>query len=1219
MRSSAVMSGVHLLAALAIVSEPVIATVLNWQQWAYFDDYNASTQCDAADPNRCFGNGECMAGSCYCDIGWRGIYCSQLDLLPARRAAPGLPRDSRMPTWGGSGVFEDGRWQFLTGAKLYNLSLSPPFYDEWAARGLSPAPPIDVWGRQPPFNQSSRVPVPAPGDPYGGVYPWQFKTSVDPYDAVAQPDLYGQSFVVRMVSTDTDPAGPYEMAEVVHKAFRADFKRAYATGNDTNASGRPLYFLTIGTIVGAPTQGRGMLIKLSQSGSVHGPWLERVVYDFDANGHGQAHDANQWDCDVKDPSFVVHSDGRTVIAYRATCCDCGDHTERIGLLHAPAWNASYTRVGTPLFDQAEDLFMWQSERGTHMIFHSQKTDHGTRRNIGSDHKKKRGGYAFSADGVNGWIESDWELFPSEIRWDDGTTSFLLKQQRPSLLFDPMTNRPSHLVTGVDEVFDPCCEWYIYGSAWTLIQPLVTACPAGSLPSAVESTEAAPCVQCNAADLGCGRCLQATTKYGECVCAVCASGYAGDHCEQRAMECLTDSSDGSTLSAAVDFGFAPKRECVDPTTGLAVAASERVTLIPSSDEPGLPECAAACARHAQQWSQEGCCYSLQSLSKTCYFTPGGIMKSNNGAKRHATQCLRPAMTAACPPSAPPLVPPSAPPPALPSPSEPPEGQAPPLAPPPSAPLPASNSSLPSASPHLPPPAVPPAPMPPHAPPMPSPPDSPPAKAAVQPPTEPPASPPPSCPPAVPPPLIPASEPGSGSAVAPPSAPGGESGSGEGGSGGTGGTGKGGSGGTGEGASGGTGEGGSGGSGEGGSGEGGSSEGGSGGSGEGGSGEGGSGGSGGGGSGGGGEGEGGSGEGLPPASPPTPAPPLKPPAGSSPTPPRSPSPALPSTPVVPPAQLPASPPSPALPPDSPSSLPPVHPPPHPLQTPMAPSPSSPPSIPTAPASPPPQTPIPLPSSPPPHLPQPPLTPPPAPPQPTVPPPSRPPPSPPVPSLPPKLPPSPPPPPSVPPPPLSPPLHCPPTSAPTSHLPTVPRTPPPLFPSVPQSPPTQPLASAPDSIDGLISGASHWLKEASVPVKTAVIAAGAIACCLICFCLRRRCFMRLGGGGRPAGGLLPSLPGRSSTSRHRVDPFKLSGGSGGMVEIELNDMASQPLPPAPWLRAPSSRRFQQLDDAESMVAPLRAQAVPMMQAQIIHELPVERVGASTLETSRELHERL
>ena len=165
---------------------------------------------------------------------------------------------------------------------------------------------------------------------------------------------------------------------------------------------------------------------------------------------------------------MVHADGRTVIAYRGTCCGCGDHTERVGLLHAPAWNGTYIRVGTPIFDDAEDLFMWLSARGTHMVFHSQKIDHGTRRGVGSDHKKKRGGYAFSADGVFDWVESDWELFPSEIRWDDGRTTFLLKQQRPSLLFDPLTNRPTHLVTGVDEQFDPCCQWYIYGSAWTLI-------------------------------------------------------------------------------------------------------------------------------------------------------------------------------------------------------------------------------------------------------------------------------------------------------------------------------------------------------------------------------------------------------------------------------------------------------------------------------------------------------------------------------------------------------------------------------------------------------------------------------------------------------------------------------------------------------------------------------------------------------------------------------
>ena len=77
-----------------------------------------------------------------------------------------------------------------------------------------------------------------------------------------------------------------------------------------------------------------------------------------------------------------------------------------------------------------------------MITHSQLTDHTTSRGVGygADHKKKRGGYAFSADGLVRWDLSSWELFPSEIRWDDGTTQQLLKQQRPSLIFHPTTHQ-----------------------------------------------------------------------------------------------------------------------------------------------------------------------------------------------------------------------------------------------------------------------------------------------------------------------------------------------------------------------------------------------------------------------------------------------------------------------------------------------------------------------------------------------------------------------------------------------------------------------------------------------------------------------------------------------------------------------------------------------------------------------------------------------------------
>ena len=166
------------------------------------------------------------------------------------------------------------------------------------------------------------------------------------------------------------------------------------------------------------------------------------------------------------------TDGSVVIGYRAVCCTCGSHTERVGLLHADSWDGAYTRVGVPIFQDGEDLFMWLTERGellsshdhasplppalahahpptmhlahhsagTHMIYHSQATDHGTRRGIGSDHKKKRGAYAFSADGIHSWAISRWELFPSEIYWDDGQTEFLLKQQRPSLIFDPNSGR-----------------------------------------------------------------------------------------------------------------------------------------------------------------------------------------------------------------------------------------------------------------------------------------------------------------------------------------------------------------------------------------------------------------------------------------------------------------------------------------------------------------------------------------------------------------------------------------------------------------------------------------------------------------------------------------------------------------------------------------------------------------------------------------------------------
>ena len=247
-----------------------------------------------------------------------------------------------MPTWGGSAKWEDSvqRWVLISGAKLHNVPLTSPAYSEWStAWDKTTAPdPYTHWGRTPTYDAST---LGSGGDPFGGSYPWGFTTARDPYDSTQEPDLYGTSYLAQFESVD--PSGPYTLTGVVYKGFRSDLKHQYASSPPVNAG--PLYMLTIGRAYQAGD--RGMVIKYSDSGSVFGPWTEHMVYGFTSNGHGA--DPAAWDCDVKDPSFVIHENGTTVIAYRGVRCDAAtshDHTESVGLLWAPKWNGTYTRVHT---------------------------------------------------------------------------------------------------------------------------------------------------------------------------------------------------------------------------------------------------------------------------------------------------------------------------------------------------------------------------------------------------------------------------------------------------------------------------------------------------------------------------------------------------------------------------------------------------------------------------------------------------------------------------------------------------------------------------------------------------------------------------------------------------------------------------------------------------------------------------------------------------------
>jgi len=262
----------------------------------------------------------------------------------------------------------------------------------------------------------------------------------------------------------------------------------------------------------------------------------------------------------------------------------------------------------------EDLFMWENARGTHMVVHSQATDHGYDRSLnrwGVHHKKKRGAYLFSKDGIKDWILSDWELFPSEIRWDDSVTpQFLLKQQRPSIVFDALM-QPKYLVTGVDYLYDPCCDWYPFGSAWTLVQPIASDCPAGQILSG------SSCAACPSdASAYNGRCSAATTKYGQCACAECSTGWRGDRCDIPTVVCQE---------------FQGPKEC-DDMDGTAVWLGREVV------DNG--ECLAACQAEADRTDVEGCCFQLRGgTNRNCRFFPSQQPVAISQGTKDGAACSR----------------------------------------------------------------------------------------------------------------------------------------------------------------------------------------------------------------------------------------------------------------------------------------------------------------------------------------------------------------------------------------------------------------------------------------------------------------------------------------------------------------------------------------------------------------------------------------------------
>ena len=124
---------------------------------------------------------------------------------------------------------------------------------------------------------------------------------------------------------------------------------------------------------------------------------------------------------------------------------CHGGLETIGIASSPSWRGPWALANTaPVLTDAggkphscEDPTLWQSDRGWHLMVHDQSGGFVAR-------------YAHSATGVDGWVLHDAPTttgpYNGTVTYADGSVAHT-DVERPELVFDPVTRRPTHLVNG----------------------------------------------------------------------------------------------------------------------------------------------------------------------------------------------------------------------------------------------------------------------------------------------------------------------------------------------------------------------------------------------------------------------------------------------------------------------------------------------------------------------------------------------------------------------------------------------------------------------------------------------------------------------------------------------------------------------------------------------------------------------------------------------------
>lgn len=248
------------------------------------------------------------------------------------------------------------------------------------------------------------------------------------------------------------PEGPYAFSDVALPARGAQYWDGRSTHNPRIFKYRHKYYLiymgsthpfeeptydelTLDSkwcIVGRANKRVGLAV----SDSPYGPWkrLDEPVLKTEPNTFYSYLTSN--------PSPVIRKDGSVLMIFKGRAhAENGKYSDMaLGIASAPSIEGPYTVLNDkkPIFQvdgqgEAEDPFLWEDERGFHVIF----KDHVAR------FTGERGGgvMAHSKDGIHWTVDKDAKAYSRTVEWEDGKVEMQGQLERPFLLME--NGKPTH--------------------------------------------------------------------------------------------------------------------------------------------------------------------------------------------------------------------------------------------------------------------------------------------------------------------------------------------------------------------------------------------------------------------------------------------------------------------------------------------------------------------------------------------------------------------------------------------------------------------------------------------------------------------------------------------------------------------------------------------------------------------------------------------------------